>query len=107
RAKRFLPTRVRNRLWFRHAGLRALRRAKTPVVLFTMNDYKQFDIKNAFISYVRPKLVLTHTQSALTMLRHAPGGRLAWIPFGVDDRRFTPPGATDGRAFDCRILSDA
>jgi hypothetical protein len=100
RAKRFLPAQVRNRLWFRHAGLRALRRAKTPIVLFTMNDYKQFDIKNAFISYVRPTLVLTHTQSALTMLHPAPGQRLAWMPFGVDDRRFTPPSDAAARPFD-------
>ena len=100
RAKRFLPARIRNRLWFRHAGLRALRRARTPTVLFTMNDYKQFDIKNAFISYVRPRLVITHTQSALTLLRNAHGGTVTWMPFGVDDQRFTPPSDGAARPFD-------
>jgi hypothetical protein len=100
RGKRLVPARIRNRLWFRHAGLRALRRSRPPVVLFTMNDYKHFDVKNAFISYVRPKLVVTHTQSALSLLRAAPGGRLAWLPFGVDDQRFTPPSPTGARPFD-------
>lgn len=100
RGKRFLPARLRNRLWFRHAGLRALRRARTPIVLFTMNDYKHFDIKNSFIAYVRPNLVVTHTQSALAMLRAAEGYRIAWMPFGVDDQRFTPPSDPTARPFD-------
>jgi glycosyltransferase involved in cell wall biosynthesis len=98
--KRFLPAPIRHRLWFRHAALRALRRTRTPVVLFTMNDYKLFDVKNAFISYVRPRLVVTHTQRALNELRSAPGGTLAWLPFGVDDHRFSPPSADDRRPFD-------
>jgi hypothetical protein len=69
-------------------------------MLFTMNDYKHFDIKNSFISYVRPRLVVTHTRSALAELRGAPGGRLAWLPFGIDDQRFTPPSGDRHRAFD-------
>src|SRR5688500_728692 len=42
---RFVPRRLRKYLWFRHASLRALARSKTPVVLFTKNDYKQFGTK--------------------------------------------------------------
>lgn len=91
RGARFIPARVRNQLWFRHAGLRALRGAKTPTVLFTKNDYKHFDLKDAFVRFVQPRLVITHTKSALLRLHPPAGGRLQWLPFGVDTKLFTPP----------------
>lgn len=91
RGKRFLPAAIRNRLWLRHAGLRALRNSPAPVVVFTMNDYQQFDVKNAFIAYVRPRLVITHTREALATLVTPEGGTTAWLPFGVDSHRFSPP----------------
>jgi len=98
RGARFLPSRLRLQLWFRHAGLRALRRTRTPTVLFTKNDYKHFDRKNAFIAFVRPRLVVTHTRSALRELV-SQRGRLIWLPFGVDTRQFSPPAADAVRPF--------
>src|SRR5262245_51136341 len=56
RGARFVPKRLRLRLWFRHANLRALRRTRAPIVLFTKNDYKHFELKSAFIEYVSPRL---------------------------------------------------
>lgn len=99
RGARFLPTMVRDRLWFRHAGLRALRRTRTPTVLFTKNDYKHFALKNAFIAYVRPRLVVTHTRSALDHLVKPRGGSLRWMPFGVDTEQFMAPAADAARPF--------
>ena len=91
RGARFIPARVRNQLWFRHAGLRALRGSRTPTVLFTKNDYKHFDLKNAFVGFVQPRLVITHTKSALQRLQPPAAGRIQWLPFGVDTKLFTPP----------------
>jgi hypothetical protein len=91
RGARLLPSRVRDRLWFRHAALRALRRGRTPVAVFTKNDYKHFARKNAFLAYLRPRLVVTHTRSALGHLVAPPGTRLEWKPFGVDLAQFGPP----------------
>ncbi len=91
RGARFVPKRLRPYTFYRHAGLRALRKTRTPTLLFTKNDYKGMDVKNAFISCVRPKLVLTHTKSALAQLRPGEGGRLDWLPFGVDTEMFSPP----------------
>jgi hypothetical protein len=100
KGKRFLPAAIRNRLWFRHAALRALRRSPVPVVVFTMNDYKLFDVKNAFIEYVRPRLVITHTREALARLVAAERGTKAWLPFGVDAHRFSPPTHGAARPFE-------
>ncbi len=99
RGARFLPSRLRTKLWFRHAGLRALRRTRTATLLFTKNDYKHFDRKNAFIQFVRPRLVVTHTRSALAKLVAPEGGRLIWLPFGVDPEQFSPPSGAPDRPF--------
>jgi glycosyltransferase involved in cell wall biosynthesis len=106
RGARFIPSRVRSRLWFRHAGLRALRRSRTPVVLFTKNDYKHFELKNAFISFVRPRVVITHTRSALAMLEN-PRGRVTWLPFGVDTEQFSPSPDGTARPFDLGFRANA
>ncbi len=98
-AARFLPARVRARLWLRHASLRALRRTRTPIALFTKNDYKHFDLKSSFIAYVQPQLVITHTRSALTRITPPAGGRMIWLPFGVDTHQFTPPNPRRSREF--------
>ena len=94
----FMPWRIRARLWFRHAQLRALRRTKTPTVVFTKNDYKHFEAKNAFIAFVRPRLAITHTKSALAKLAN-PAGRLIWMPFGIDSMQFSPPDNDAARPF--------
>jgi glycosyltransferase involved in cell wall biosynthesis len=106
RGKRFVPGPLRHRLWFRHAGLRALRRSKTPAVVFTKNDYKHFEIKNAFIDFVRPRLVITHTRSALAHLIN-PHGRIAWLPFGVDTEQFAPPATNGSRRFELGFRANA
>ncbi len=89
RGARFIPARLREHLWLRHAGLRALRRTRAPVVLFTKNDYKHFRRKRAFIRYLAPRLILTHTRSALAHLRTDAPGEVRWLPFGVDTEVFT------------------
>lgn len=99
RGARFIPDQARNQLWFRHAGLRALRRSRTPTVLFTKNDYKHFELKNAFVTFVRPRLVITHTRSALNLLQPPAGGMLRWLPFGVDTKLFTPPVTPGARPY--------
>jgi hypothetical protein len=107
RGARYVPAPLRLRLWFRHRALRALRQTKTRVVLFTKNDYKHFDIKNAFIEFVRPDLVITHTRSALAHLRAAPGGDLIWMPFGVDTEQFALPEPGAARQFDLGFRANA
>lgn len=99
RGGRFVPAAIEARLWFRHAGLRALRRTKTPKILFSKNDYKQFELKNSFISYVRPQLVVTHTRAALERFVQPGRGRLLWLPFGVDLDQFVVPAHDAARPF--------
>src|SRR5690606_15546943 len=99
RGSRFIPSRVRTRLLARHRNLWRLRLARAPKVLFTKNDYKHFDIKNAFIRLVRPNLVVTQHKSALTALDAPPGVRLVWLPFGVDTHEFAPPGRNTVRTY--------
>lgn len=107
RGARYVPASVRLRLWFRHRMLRALRRTRTRVVLFTKNDYKHFDIKNAFIEFVQPDLVITHTKSALAHLRAPAGGRITWMPFGVDTEQFGPPEPGAARPYDLGFRANA
>lgn len=98
RGSRFIPEVVRERLWFRHLFLSRLRYSRTPTLLFTKNDYKQFELKNAFIAFVRPELVVTHTRSALGHVAN-PHGRVIWVPFGVDVEMFSPPESEPSRPF--------
>ena len=107
RGARFLPSAVVARLWFRHASLRALRRSRVPVVLFTKNDYKHFELKNAFMAFVRPRLAITHTRSAMDRLLAPPGVRLQWLPFGVDVEQFGLPEGEPPRAFDLGFRANA
>jgi hypothetical protein len=107
RGARYVPAPLRFRLWFRHAALRAFRRSRTPVVLFTKNDYKQFEVKNAFISFVRPQLVVTHTRSALSQLVPPEGGRVTWMPFGVDVEQFFEPAPGAARPYHVGFRANA
>lgn len=107
RGARFLPQQLTTRLWLRHRALRRLRTTRTPVVLFTKNDYKHFAIKNRFIGFVRPRLVITHTRSALEQLAKPAGVRLEWLPFGVDLEQFSAPAADMPRPIDVGFRANA
>ncbi len=98
RGARFIPMEVRNHLWFRHRSLLTLRYARTPLVLYSKNDYERFSLKNSFIAFVRPDVVVTHTRSALVRLQQL-SGLLKWQPFGIDTRMFSPPTAEFVRPF--------
>jgi glycosyltransferase involved in cell wall biosynthesis len=90
RGARFVPRAVRPYLWWRHEVLRALRRSKVPKIAFTKNDYKEVDIKQGFISYIRPKLAVIQHRAAVTHYSPPAGCRLKWVPFGVDTEMFSP-----------------
>jgi hypothetical protein len=94
-----VPKRLLPLTYARHRSLRSLRklaRAGKPVVLFTKNDYKGIATKNAFIAFLQPTRVITHTRSALATLR---GPRMQWMPFGIDTEMFSPPPAGAPRDF--------
>jgi len=107
RGSRYIPAAIRLRLWVRYRTLRALRRTRTRVVLFTKNDYKQFEVKNAFIEFVRPDLVITHTRSALDRIHGHGDRRVTWMPFGVDVEQFTAPANDSARAYDLGFRANA
>jgi glycosyltransferase involved in cell wall biosynthesis len=102
RGARLLPRALHQRLarvWARHASLRVLRRTRVPIALFTKNDYKFLEIKSSFIRFVQPRLVITHTRSALAALGQPERGRTIWLPFGVDLAQFSPPAAGAERPY--------
>jgi hypothetical protein len=90
RGSRFIPRAVLARQWPRYSFLRAIRRCKTPSIVFTKNDYKDQDIKDGFIQWVRPRIAVIQHRSIIPQYRSPEGGTLQWVPFGVDTEMFTP-----------------
>ncbi|MBA2540902.1 MAG: glycosyltransferase family 1 protein [Deltaproteobacteria bacterium] len=91
RGAQYIPPRLLPHLWWRRSSLRALRRTRTPKIVFTKNDYKKQEIKDGFLQYVRPQIAVIQHRNAIPLYKTPPGGRLQWVPFGVDTEMFSPP----------------
>ncbi len=90
KGSRFVPRFVQARQWPRYSFLRAIRRCKTPSIVFTKNDYKDQDLKDGFIQWVRPRIAVIQHRNIIPKYRRPEGGKLQWVPFGVDTEMFTP-----------------